>query len=513
MKHNHKITIQTIRMVCKLLNDPTLSQRSIAAISGISRRSVARIQSKLALVGVFNTYNISDNNLAHIFETNPAPAYVISNVDWVTLHADMQKRDMTLQLAWEEYRSQQPTGISYTTYCRQYRQWRKTMKVSLRQTHRPGESIFIDFCGRTMPIRDKETGNEWKAHVFVGVLGASGYLFAVAVNSQKVADFISAHIQMLNKIDGVPKYIVTDNLKSAVIKNTKEVTELNRAYAELAEYYGFMILPARPRKPKDKALAEVGVQIVQRWVLARLRNQIFFSLDELNEQIAFWMAELNKRITKTYTVSRSERLETIDRPALQPLPDEPYQYSSWIYNQRVDDAYYIEFKSKQYSVPYQFAHRWVDIRATHDRVDVFWQRERIASHAITDALVTSDASHAPDNHIYANSITSEAMLEWATKIGMATQQFVEANLADKRHRAAKLKSLTLLKSEIRQKGWQSKLEQACIFVIQMRCFSVPRLRAVLARHAFEVKPNSLKPIQHDNVRGASYFAKKTGGLA
>ena len=194
-------------MVCKLLNDPTLSQRSIAAISGISRRSVARIQSKLSLVGIFNTDNISDNDLARIFETNPAPAYAISNVDWLTLHADMQKRDMTLQLAWEEYRSQQPTGISYTTYCRQYRQWRKTMKVSLRQIHRPGEHLFIDFCGRTMPIRNKETGEIWRTQVFVGTLGASGYLFAIAVPSQKTPDFISAHIQMLHHINGVPKYI------------------------------------------------------------------------------------------------------------------------------------------------------------------------------------------------------------------------------------------------------------------------------------------------------------------
>ena len=489
--------------------------RSIALISGISRKSVARIQTKLIDAGISNANanDLSDSDLARIFTTISMPPHATSNIDWLTLHADMQKRDMTLQLAWEEYRSQNPTGLSYTSYCRQYRQWRKTVKVSLRQTHRPGESIFIDFCGRTMPIRDKGTGNEWKAHVFVGALGASGYLFAIAVNSQKVTDFIRAHVQMLNKIDGVPKYIVTDNLKSAVIKNTKDVTELNRAYAELAEYYDFMIVPTRPRKPKDKALAEVGVQIVQRWVLARLRNQVFFSLNELNEQIAYWMAELNNRITKTYTVSRAERLENIDRPKLQPLPAEPYQYSAWAYNQRVDSSYHIEFKGKHYSVPYQFANRLVDIRATNDRLDVYYQRERIASHAISEALITSDASHAPEHHNYANSITPDAILDWATGVGAATRQFVENNLADKRHRAAKLKSLVILKAEIRQKDWLSKLEKACAFVIQMKCFSVSRLRAVLARHSFDPQLNDVKPIVHGNVRGATYFKNTNGSAA
>ena len=201
-------------MVCKLLNDPTQSQRSISVIAGISRRTVGRIRTKLVAnrMAYSEANNLSDSDLARVFGTAPTPPHVASRIDWLTLHTDMQKRDMTLQLAWEEYRSHNPTGISYASYCRHYRQWRKTVKVSLRQTHRPGESIFIDFCGRTMPIRDKDTGNEWKAHVFVGALGASGYLFAVAVNSQKVADFISAHVQMLNKIDGVPKY-VNDTLK------------------------------------------------------------------------------------------------------------------------------------------------------------------------------------------------------------------------------------------------------------------------------------------------------------
>lgn len=505
-----QISIQAIRLICKLLNDPSLSQRGIARIIGVSTKPVKRIQTVIETAGITDVEALKDDELLRILGYQKALSCISSAIDWHTLHHDMQKRDMTMQLAWEEYRTQTPNGISYSQYCRQYRKWCKTIKVSLRQTHRAGESIFIDFCGRTIPIRDKETGEVWKAQVFVGVLGASGYIFAVAVKSQTIADFLSAHIQMLAHINGVPKYIVTDNLKSAVIQNTKEVTELNRAYAELADHYGFIIIPARPRRPKDKAMAEVGVQIVQRWVLARLRNQVFFDLDELNQQISHWMVELNQRITKTYTVSRAERLETIDRPALQRPPILPYAYSAWAYNQRVDDSYHVLFKGKRYSVPYQFAHRMVDVRATEDVVEVFWQRERIARHAVTTNLVTSDPAHRPDNHQFANDITPDNMRIWAAGVGTATQQFVETNLSDMRHYASKLKSLINLKREIHQHDWQSSLEAACAFVVQMKCFSVSRLRAVLKRHSFE-PTKTTKPIQHSNIRGADYYAGNTGG--
>lgn len=503
-----QIPIQKMRLICKLLSDPSQSHRAIARIVGVSTSPIKRIQQVLASAKLINVEMLKDDELQSLLGYNKPKAHLKSEIDWQTLHDDLQKRDMTKQLAWEEYRTINNDGISYSQYCRQYRQWLKTIKISLRQTHRAGESIFVDFCGRTMPIRDKLTGQTWNAQIFVGVLGASGYIFAVAVNSQNVECFLNAHVKMLSHINGVPQYIVTDNLKSAVIKNTREVIELNRAYAELAEHYGFIVVPARPRRPKDKAMAEVGVQIVQRWVLARLRNQVYFNLEELNQQIAYWMTQLNQRITKTYTVSRTERLETIDRPALQRLPILPYTYNSWAYNQRVDESYHVLFKGKHYSVPYQFAHRMVDIRATDGQIDIFWQRERIASHAITTNSVTSNPSHRPSNHQFINECTPDNLLLWAINFGNATQQFVETNLADKRHYASKLKSLINLKREVRQHDWQDDLEDACKFIIQMKCFSISRLRSVLKRHSFE--PHKVKkPIEHSNIRGADYYANNT----
>lgn len=507
-----KTSIQIIRRVCKLLEDESQSYRRISSICNISPNTVKRIYQAKAEANLININELSDESLkrtisrpkqiTHSKSTNK------SGIDWQTVHDDLQKRDMTLQLAWEEYRSNNTEGLSYSQYCRLYKKWRKTVKVSLRQVHLPGECVFVDFCGRTMPIRDKTTGEIWKAQVFVGVLGASGYIFATAVKSQKISDFLSAHVQMLEHLKGVPKYVVTDNLKAAVIKNTKEHTELNTVYNELADYYNFIILPTRPRKPKDKAMAEVGVQIVQRWVLARLRHQVFFDLDELNQKIGYWMAQLNQRTTRTYTVSRVERLESIDRQELQSLPKQPYRYSAWAYNQRVDDSYHVSFQNRLYSVPYQYAHRLVDICATNEYVDIYWQRNRIARHNVdVITAVVSDPNHQPPDHQYASNSTPDKILAWATSIGPATQQFVKRNLADTRHYAAKLKSLINLRNEVNRQGWQENLEQACTFVIKMNCFSVSRLCAVLKRHTFQADPANNRTVQHRNVRGPDYYSK------
>ena len=500
-----KLPLTTIRRVNDLLGKTGLSQRNIARQCGICHKSVQRIRTKLQDAHI-DVAAISDAELAQIFNPAATPAHVQSMVQWSTVHTELQKRDMTKQLLWEEYRLTHPDGISYSAFCKQYRQWCKTMKVSMRQSYRAGEFTFIDFCGRTMPIHNKETGEVWHAQVFVGVLGASSYFFATAVKSQTVADFVDAHVQMFNHFGGVTQYVMTDNLKSAVIKNTKETTELNRVYMELAEHYDFIIMPARPRKPKDKSLAEVGVQIIQRWVLARLRHRTFFSIDELNEQIAYWVNELNQRITKTYPVSRVERFKSIEQQVLQPLPAESYRYSSWSYNVRVDESYHVRFKDRYYSVPYQFAHRLVDVRANVEGVDIFYQREIIARHQISSALTSTDPKHLPEQHRFAQSITPEAILEWAGDIGDATRQFFERNLNDKRHFAKNLKSLIHLKRDVRQKDWLPHLELTCSMMVRMKSFSISRLTVILKRKSTESSPQKRPVIQHPNIRGADYYA-------
>ena len=501
-----KIPINIIRQICKLLDDCLLSLNNIARICKCSPNTVKRIREVKKAKHV-KVNNLSDVELEALFYTAPSNSPSITKLDCNAIHSELKKRDMTLQLLWEEYRQYNSKGVSYSQYCRIYKRWLKTCKISMRQVHYPGEHLYVDFCGRTMPIRDAITGTEWKAHIFVGTLGASGYLFAKAVNSQKVADFLHANVAMLEHIGGVTKYIVPDNLKSAVLVNTKEITQINEAYAELSEHYSFSVLPARPRKPKDKSLAEIGAQIVQRFVLARLRNFIFFSLDELNEQINYWMKVLNDRVTKTYTVNRTDRLESIDRASLSPLPDLPYSYSHWAFAQRADETYHVCYMTCWYSVPYAYAHQKVDIRVTGERVDIYHGRNKIATHTLSkeSGKTITDPMHRPPNHAYVADSTSEKILAWAESMGSSTKRFLDINFKDHRYYATRLKSALNLRKDVLNNGWQNKLEAACTYALSINSFTFQRLMSILKRPEISHERISNHIVENDNIRGSEYY--------
>lgn len=313
-----KLPIETLRQVLRLACDMHYSNRAVGRLSGVVPNTVRAVRDLLRLgqYGWDDLKDLDNDGLRQaLFGSEQQPPSRKPQPDWLMVHAELQKRDVTLELLWDEYRAVTPDGISYAQFTRSYRKWRKGCKLSLRYVYHSGEMLFVDFCGKTMPIRNRDTGEVRKVQIFVGTLGASGYLFATAVETQTIEDWLKAHVRMLEHIDGVPRFIVPDNLKSAVTKHTRSAIVLNPAYQELAEHYGFVILPARPRQPKDKALAEVGVQIVQRWVLARLRHQVFFSLDELNHALDYWMRQLNHKTTRTYPQSRMSRLAELDTPA------------------------------------------------------------------------------------------------------------------------------------------------------------------------------------------------------
>lgn len=504
-----KTSLKTIRLVCQFLDDPQHSFRAIAKICKISHNTVSRIAMLKNDAKLNNTKTLGDDVLSNVFFKQSISD---SNgfADWGTVHTEMQQRDITLHLLWQELREQNAYVLSYSQFCKKYSRWRRTSKLSMRQTHKPGEYLFIDFCGRTMSIRDKITLAEQKVQVFVGVLGSSAYIFAKAIASQKTNDFLDVHVKMFEHLKGVTKYIVPDNLKSAVIKNTRELTQLNEAYCELSEHYNFIILPARPRTPKDKSMAEVSVQIVQRFVLARLRHRTFFSVDELNREIDYWMTILNERVTRTYTTSRSERLETIDRAFLTPLPETPYEYSDWKFGARVDETYHVFFQGKHYSVPYVYAHQMVDVRSTNDRMDVYYQRQRIATHQLGQSeLVISKPEHYPPDHRYAKGATPEAILSWAEQVGVATKQFIETNFTDKRYFASRLKAANKLRKDVFENKWDSELENACQYAIRINGMTFQTLYSILKHQQYnKVPPSQITPtvITHENLRGARYYA-------
>jgi transposase len=225
---------------------------------------------------------------------------------------------VTLNLLWQEYKEQHPDGYQYSWFCHSYRDWAARLDVVMRHEHRAGEKLFVDYAGQAVEIVDPATGAINKAQIFVAVLGAGSYTYAEATASQSLEDWIGAHVRAFSFYGGVPEAVVPDNLKSGVSKACRYEPDINPTYNDLARHYQTVILPARVRKPRDKAKAEAGVLLVERWILARLRKHTFFSLDELNREIKRLLRDLNNKPFKKLPGSRKSRFEEIDKPALKP---------------------------------------------------------------------------------------------------------------------------------------------------------------------------------------------------
>lgn len=506
-----KLPTEKLRQVIRLIHDDSNSNRVIGLTVRVSPNTVKNVRDLLR----YNHKNWDDlkeldnETLDKILWGETKKATIRKpQPDWSLIHEELKKRDVTLELLWDEYRSAVPNGISYAQFTRNYRAWLKRCKLSLRFVYQPGDMLFVDFCGKTMSIINPDTGEISQAQIFVGTLGSSGYLFATAVPSQTIADWLQAHIRMLEHIGGVPRCIVPDNLKSAVTKNTATNIQLNSAYVELAEHYGFIILPARPRKPQDKSLAEVGVQIVQRWVLARLRHQSFFRIEELNQALAFWMEKLNARVTRTYPKSRMDRFKEQDRAALSPLNGERYAYSQWRHQIRVDEFYHVRFGERHYSVPYTLTHQLVDLRANEKQLDIYFQRRKVASHVIDPTSgFTTDPNHQPTHHQQHLMDTPENLLIWAQNIGPATAEFVKRNLQERHDFANGLKGVQGLRRAVRKELWTDRLEAACQYALALNILTFERLRSILKNELYKrIQPQVTTTPQHENLRGAGYFS-------
>jgi transposase len=287
----------------------------------------------------------------------------IEEPDWASVHRDLRRKHVTLVILWDEYIAANPGGYSYYRFCELYRAFARTLSVTMRQTHAAGERLFVDYAGDGVPVVvDRLTGEVRMAQIFVAVLGASSFTFAKASWTQTLPDWIDAHVRALEAIGGVPQLIVPDNAKTAIVKSCFYDPQVNRCYADMARHYGAALLPARPRKPRDKAKVEVAVLIVERWLLGRLRRRTFHSLAEVNAAIDEMLKNLNEeRRIRRLGVTRRQLFDEIDRPALKALPVEPYEYCEWRLR-RVGIDYHVEIDAHYYSVPYRFARAEVEAR-------------------------------------------------------------------------------------------------------------------------------------------------------
>jgi len=421
----------------------------------------------------------------------------------------LRRKGVTLSLIWEDYRAAHPNdGYGYSRFCDLYRRWEGRLSPIMRQHHVAGERVFVDYAGATLEITDPETGEVRPAQVFVGVLGASNYTYVEASWSQSLPDWIGAHVRMFEFFGGVPERTVSDNLKAGVTKACFHEPQINRTYADMAAHYGTAILPARPYKPRDKAKAEVGVLLVERWIIARLRKRRFFSLAELNAAIRELLPDLNGKVTRHLGASRRDLFEQLDGPALQPLPASPYEYADWL-ERRVGLDYHVEVEKHYYSVPHQLLKKTLWVRITARTVEVFHDGQRVASHVRTSGnrKHTTVAEHMPASHRRYAGMTPSELRRRAEKIGPNTAALVDLILRAKPHPEQGFRACLGIVRLARPHG-QDALEAACLRAGEIGGLSYSSVKSILQNNLHRRRPNTPAEgpaITHPNIRGANYF--------
>jgi transposase len=439
---------------------------------------------------------------------SPRPERPAPDCAWV--HTERQKKGVTLALLHVEYREQQPGGYGYTQFCEHYRRWCRKHRVSMRQVHRAGEKMFVDYAGKRPSIVDPVTGERTAVELFVAVLGASSYTYAEASETQQSRAFIASHTRALEYFAGVAEVTVPDQLKSAVTRACRYEPGLQRTYEDWAEHYGTTVIPARPRKPRDKAKVEAAVQVAERWIVARLRHETFYSVTAMNVRIRELLAELNARPMRAYAQSRRERFELLDRPALRPLPRDRFLYTEWK-TARVNIDYHIQFAGHYYSVPFPLVHEAVEVRATDLSVEVYQRGARVASHVRKhDPGYSTDPAHMPKAHRKHLEWTPSRLVHWAASIGPQTKALVEAILLERRHPEQGYRSCLGILRLARQYG-RARLEAACGRAVAARARSYRHVQSILRKGLDRQPPerseeSSHEPAPaHENVRGAEYY--------
>lgn len=397
----------------------------------------------------------------------------------------------------------------YSQFCERFRQWKKTLQLSLRQEHRGGEKLFIDYAGPTISVVDPETGEIREAQLFVSTLGASNYTYVEAAWSQDLQSFISAHVRAFQFFGGVPELLVPDNLKAGVHKADRYEPVLNRTYYEMAAHYGCAILPARPRKPRDKPKVENAVLLVERWIMAALRNRTFFSLHELNEAIRELLERLNNKPFQKMEGSRSSLFQSVDKPALKPLPAMPFTFARW-HKARVNIDYHIAIDHILYSVPYTLVKQEVDVRITESLVEVFHKGNRIASHrrAYRKGQVVTEPLHRPKAHQKHMEWTPSRLIDWGTSIGTRTGQLVEGILDRRPHPEQGYRACLGIIS-LSKRYTTERVEAAAARAVTLGAYSYQSVKSILEK-GLDRLPLPEKSVEkptssHENVRGPIYY--------
>lgn len=507
-----RIPMRDLRKVLQLKHEG-LRHRDIARACGMGAGTVWRYLARAQAAGLSWPLpeDLDDGVLEGRLFSHAAPVPgPRAKPDFIHLHEEMRRPGVTLLLLWQEYRAIHPSGYCYSQFCDIYRRWTKKLKPSMRQVHRAGEKTFLDYAGQHPHLVDPKSGEVIPLELFVGVLGASTYTYAEATLSQQLPDWVGAHARMLAYFGGSTEIWVPDNLKSGVTRVCRYEPGVNRTYQDMAEHYGAVVIPARVRRPKDKAKVESAVQVAERWILAALRDRTFFSLAEINAAIRVLLDDLNSRPLQKLGVSRRELFERLDRPALKPLPADRYEMAVWK-PCRVNIDYHVEVEHNVYSVPYQLIHESVEARLTASTLEVFFKNKRVAAHPRLHGRgrASTHLAHMPRSHRAHAEWTPSRLILWAEKTGPATGRLVGEILRRKRHPEQGYRACLGIMRLGRRHG-DDRLEAACARATRLGAFSYQNVKNILSAGLDRVPMEdngtaAPQGLAHDNIRGATYY--------
>lgn len=512
-----RLSMRKVKEVLRLKYDCHLKDRQIARSCGIARSTVADYVARAAAAGI--TWPVPDNLTdsaldSMLFASSVLPAASTRPLpDFETIYnelRDYKNLNLTLTQLWTEYKEDYPLlGYQYTQFCQHYRLWLKKLDYCMRQDHKPGEKLFVDYA-KGLSIIDQKTGEIIPTDIFIAVWGASNYTFVEASLSQDVPSWLSSHVRALNYFGCSPAVLVPDCLKSGVTKACIYEPDINPSYMDFAQHYGIAVVPARPRHPRDKAKVETGALIAKRWILAVLRHKTFTSINELNAAISELLERLNNRPLRKLKKSRAELFESLDRPRAHQLPPSPYEYAQWK-KVTVNIDYHIEVDAHYYSVPFALIRQKLDARITTSTVELFLKSERIAAHprSRTPHAHTTLKEHMPPDHQKYLEWSPSRIISWAAQTGPATAKLVESIIASRTFPEQAYRSCLGILRLGKQYG-TTRLEAAAIRALQFNTCSFKSVRSILARNLDRVKDQQpdqqqLPLSNHSNIRGRTYF--------
>lgn len=497
LKHEHRLSIREIARSCGVASSTVgdyLLRAEAAHLGWPLPEGVgeAELEARLAAVAT-----------PRVAGTPPPPI-----PDWGHIHAELRRPNVTLRLLWQEYIRNDPSGLKYSRFCERYQQWSKTLEPTLRQVHVPGEKLFVDWAGQQVPIRNAADGTSQPASLFVAALGASGKIFAHAFPDQKLHSWISAHVRAYEFYGGVSALTVPDNPRTAVVDPCRYEPLLHRTYQEMAEHYGTLILPARIKKPRDKAKAESAVQVAQCQILAALRDMVFFSVGELNQAIAPRLDEINSRPFQKLEGTRDQWFESMDKPKLLPLPPAPFALATWL-EATVSIDYHVVVDHHYYSAPYALIHQRLQVRMSDSMVELFHKAKRVAAHrrSFQRGLFTTLDEHRPKSHQRYLEWTPGRIIEWARKTGPQCALAVQKVMTTRPHPEQGFRSCLGIIRLAKAHG-DARLEAACRRALHFGTVSYRSIESILEKR-LEAQPLDVdlpwSSPTHENVRGQEYF--------